>query len=99
MGKLSAAKIKSLTKPGRHSDGDGLYLYIAAGGSKSWVQRITIDGRRRDLGLGSARLVSLARARNRAHDNRVAVADGRDPLAEKRRGTTPDIPGGRAGRV
>ena len=89
MGKLSAAKVKAITKPGRHSDGDGLYLYIGAGGSKSWVQRITIDGRRRDLGLGSARLVSLARARNRAHDNRVAVADGRDPLAEKRRGTTP----------
>ena len=89
MGNLSAARIKALTKPGRHGDGDGLYLYIAAGGSKSWVQRITIDGRRRDLGLGSVRLVSLAQARNRAHDNRVAVANGRDPLAEKRRGTTP----------
>ena len=89
MGNLTAARVKAVTKPGRYADGGGLYLNVAAGGSKSWVQRITIDGRRRDLGLGSVSAVSLAQARNRAHENRVAVADERDPLAEKRRGDIP----------
>ena len=89
MGKLTAAGVKALTDRGRYSDGDGLYLNIAKGGSKSWILRITIDGRRRDLGLGSLKVVSLADARNRAHDKRVVVAQGRDPIAEKRRGKIP----------
>ena len=89
MGKLSAARVKALTGRGRYSDGDGLYLNIAKGGSKSWVCRITIDGRRRDLGLGSVKTVSLVEARNRAHDLRVAVAHDRDPIAEQRRGDIP----------
>ena len=50
---------------------------------------MTIDGRRRDLGLGSYPAVSLAQARRRAADNRAAIADGRDPLAEKRRAALP----------
>lgn len=83
MGKLTAAGVKAISKKGRYGDGNGLYLNVTDTGTKSWVQRITIDGRRRDLGLGSASIVSLATARNLAHDNRVAVADGRDPLAEK----------------
>ena len=89
MGKLSAARVKALTGRGRYSDGDGLYLNIAKGGSKSWVLRITIDRRRRDLGLGSVKSVSLVEARNRAHDLRVAVAQDRDPIAEQRRGDIP----------
>ena len=69
--------------PGRHGDGDGLYLHVASSGSKSWVQRIVINERRRDIGLGSYLTVSLAQARSLAADNRSAVAEGRDPLAEK----------------
>ena len=84
MGKLTALSAKTLSKPGRHGDGDGLYLNIAPSGSKSWVQRIVIHGRRRDVGLGPFPAVSLARAREIAHDNRSAVAQGRDPIAEKR---------------
>ena len=84
MGKLSATGAKSLTKPGRYGDGDGLYLNVSSSGTKSWVQRIVVDGRRRDIGLGSFSTVGLARARSLAHDNRVAVAEGRDPVAEKR---------------
>ena len=83
MGKLTALAAKSLTKPGRHGDGDGLYLAVAPSGSKSWVQRIVIHGRRRDIGLGPYPAVSLARARSVAQENRSAVADGRDPVAEK----------------
>ena len=72
------------SRPGRHGDGDGLYLYISRAGAKSWVQRIVVDGRRRDIGLGSYPDVSLSNARSIAHDNRTAVAEGRDPVLEKR---------------
>ena len=81
---LSATRVKALKEPGRHSDGGGLHLYISKAGRKSWVLRMTIDGRRRDMGLGGFPSVSLARAREKAADSRAAVAEGRDPLAEKR---------------
>ena len=84
MAKLTALQVKSISAPGRHGDGDGLYLNVAPSGSKSWVQRIVIAGRRRDIGLGSFPTVSLAQARGMATSNRAAVADGRNPLAEKR---------------
>ena len=89
MGNLTVAGVRSATKPGRYADGDTLYLMVAPGGSKSWVQRITIDGRRHDIGLGGFPLISLAKARERAMANRLAVANGRNPLAEKRRAKTP----------
>ena len=84
MAKLTALQVKSISDPGRHGDGDGLYLNVAPSGSKSWVQRIVIAGRRRDIGLGPFPTVSLAQARGMAASNRAAVADGRNPLAEKR---------------
>ena len=80
---LSATSAKALKEPGRYSDGGGLHLFISREGAKSWVQRITIDWRRRDIGLGGFPTVSLAQARSKAADNRAAVAEGRDPLAEK----------------
>ena len=86
---LTAAKVKALTKPGMHHDGRGLYLRVAPGGSKGWMLRATIDGRRRDIGLGGYPAVSLAKARQFADAHRLAVAEGRDPLAEKRRAATP----------
>ena len=80
---LSATWAKALKDPGRYADGGGLHLYISKAGGKSWVQRITIDRRRRDIGLGAFPSVGLAQAREKAADNRTAVAEGRDPLAEK----------------
>ena len=80
---LSATRAKALKDPGRYADGGGLHLYISKAGRKSWVQRITIDRRRRDIGLGAFPSVGLAQAREKAADNRTAVAEGRDPLAEK----------------
>ena len=56
---LSATRVKALKDPGRFLDGGGLHLYISKAGRKSWVQRITIDGRRRDIGLGGFPSVSL----------------------------------------
>ena len=88
--RLTATKMKALKDPGRYGDGavPGLYFVIRPSGSKSWVQRIVIDGARRDMGLGGYPEISLARAREKAAGNRTAVADGRDPRAQKRR-TTP----------
>ena len=89
MGKLTAAGVKALSKPGLHGDGHTLYLHVAATGAKSWIQRVAIDGRRRDIGLGAWPIVPLTKARQRAFANRVAIADGRDPLAEKRKAKVP----------
>ncbi len=87
--KFSATEVKALSEPGRHTDGDGLHLFISKSGGKSWVQRITIDGKRRDIGLGGYPSVSLAQARKRASYNREAVGNGRDPVAEKHRPAMP----------
>ena len=98
MGKLTVLSAKALREPGRYGDGDGLYLHIAPSGSKSWVQRIVIDGRRRDIGLGSYSTVSLVQARTMAASNRTAVSAGRDPLAERQavkeaaRNPVPSVP-------
>ena len=91
MGKLTAAVVKGLTAPGKYSDGDTLLLVVAPGGSKSWIQRVSVHGKRRDIGLGGWPVVSLAKARERAFRNRVAIADGRDPLAEKRKAMVPSF--------
>jgi hypothetical protein len=87
--KLSATRVRALRDPGRYSDGDGLHLFIGKKGRKSWVQRITVDSRRRDIGLGGYPTVSLAQARKRASDNREAIGNGRDPVADKRRSAMP----------
>ena len=80
---LSATRVRALKEPGQYSDGAGLHLYISKAGRKSRVQRSTINGLCRDIGLGGFPSVSLARVRQKALDNRTAVAEGRDPLAEK----------------
>ena len=82
--RLSAPVVRS-APPGRHCDGNGLYLYVQRTGTRSWIQRLVIRGRKRELGLGSVELVSLAEAREQALANRKLARAGRDPLAEKRR--------------
>ena len=89
MEKLTVAEVRTLSKPGRYGDGGTLFLLVSPRGTKSWMQRIVIDGKRHDLGLGPWPVVSLAKARRRAFANRVAIADGVDPLAEKRRAKVP----------
>ncbi|WP_294121010.1 site-specific integrase [Sphingomonas sp.] len=80
MGKLSAAGVKALLeKPGRYSDGDGLILFVRSPGQASWVARVQHNGKRRDYGIGSAKLFKLTEARDRAWEVRRALADGRDP--------------------
>ena len=89
MGKLTAAFLRSVKEPGRYGDGDTLFFRVAPGGSKGWIQRLTIDGRRHDIGLGSFPVIGLAEARQRAFANRVAIAHGGNPLADKRRSKAP----------
>ncbi|TDI58304.1 MAG: site-specific integrase, partial [Alphaproteobacteria bacterium] len=81
--KLSAVAIKPLKKPGRHSDGGGLYLSISKSGSKSWVFMWTRKGVRREMGLGSYPRVSLAVARAKAEKCHSFIEEGKDPIAER----------------
>ena len=88
-GRLTVKQINALRKPGRYADGDTLFIVVAPGGSKSWVQRLTIHGRRHDIGLGGYPLVTLADAREKALDNRRLARKGGDPLSERRKAEVP----------
>lgn len=85
MGKLSATAVKVAKAPGRYGDGEGLFLLVGRSGSKSWIVRIQKEGRRRDIGLGSAAKVSLKLARERSVLVRSQVEAGVDPVAERRK--------------
>lgn len=84
MGKLTALKIKALAEPGRYSDGDGLFLEISGKGTASWILRVQANGKRRDIGLGSLKAISLADAREAAFLTRKKIAQGIDPVAERK---------------
>jgi integrase len=81
---ISAASVANLKKPGHYAVGDGCYLQIASGGTRSWVLRYTLKGRARYMGLGSANLVSLADARAKARDARRLLLDKIDPIEARR---------------
>lgn len=74
---LTAIEVK-YAKPGKHADGDGLYLLVRPSGSRSWVLRTQSVGQRRDLGLGSPPAVSLAQARAKAAELRKRIKMGED---------------------
>ena len=80
---LSAAMVRTVNRPGMYADGNGLNLKVVSSGAKRWVQRVTIGGKRHNLGLGGYSAVSLAEARELAAENQRAIRQGRDPLAEK----------------
>ena len=79
MERMTVKRADSLRKPGRYRAGDTLYLVISRTGSRSWIQRITVRGRRRDVGLGSYRMVGLSEARDRAWENLKSARSGGDP--------------------
>lgn len=85
MGKLTALKVKAMTKVGLHADGGTLYLRVAPGGSKQWIQRIRVNRKQHDLGLGGFPHVSLQQAREAAFANKAAVRHGQDILSERRK--------------
>lgn len=82
MHRLSATKVAHLKAHGRHSDGGGLYLFIDPT-RRRWVFRYTWRGKLTEIGLGSARSLSLAKAREKAAEYREMVSEGRNPKTAK----------------
>ena len=82
MGTLSDRSAKA-APPGKHGDGDGLFLIVSPAGSRKWVLRYQLSGKRRDMGLGRFPDVGLAAARAAALRARGLIAQGVDPLAER----------------
>ena len=88
-GRLRAKQIGVL-RPGRHGDGGTLFIVVEPGGrSRHWVQRLTVDGKRRDLGLGGYPYVGLAEARAAAFANRQLARRGGDPTASVQQSRLP----------
>lgn len=88
--RLTASFVKS-APAGRHTDGGGLYLQVDGSGARRWLLRITVKKRRRDYGLGSANVLSLADARAQAIELRRVAALGGNPKAHSRAGVGQDI--------
>lgn len=78
--RLSALAVRNLKKPGCYADGGNLYLQISPGGARSWLFRYRIDGRSREMGLGSLHTVDLEAARAAAQVHRGHLAAGADPI-------------------
>ena len=79
----TAVAVRNVKTPGRYFAGETLYLMVWPNGRKSWVQRLTIERRRTDLGLGPYPAISLAQARQKARENRSKARSGGNPLAVK----------------
>lgn len=85
MGKLTQGRIRQLKEPGRYSDGDGLFRELNRPGKGNWQLRATVNGRRRDIGLGPLDLITVHEARELAIDVRRDIKRGIDPIEERKR--------------
>lgn len=83
MGKLESKTVENLVVAGTYEDGEGLRLVVKAKGTKSWIFRYQLAGRRREMGLGKYPTVSLKLARQLAADARKVLSLGIDPLAAR----------------
>ncbi len=92
MPKLTAAFVRSVSRAGKYGDEHGLMLRVQPSGSKAWIWRGTVNGKRRDLGLGRYPYVSLAEARAKAFEYRRAALGGDDPV-RLRSGAVPTFGG------
>lgn len=83
---MGALEVRRLTEVGLHFVGGvpGLALQVTPGGAQSWILRVTIGGRRRDMGLGNFGSVPLAKAREKAQAAREAIRQGIDPIEQQR---------------
>jgi integrase len=82
--RLTAIAVAKKSAKGRYADGGGLYLQVGEKGGKSWMFRYSRNGKEHEMGLGSVITFSLAEARLRANRCRQLLADGIDPLAERK---------------
>ena len=80
--RLTAGFLKS-PPVGKHCDGAGLWLIQREDGGAQWVLRVTVHGRRREMGLGGYPSLGLAEARKLAARWRDVAAVGRDPIKER----------------
>ena len=82
---LAPIEVQRLTKPGLHTVGGvaGLYLQVTPTGARSWVLRVMVAGKRRDMGLGGFPDVTLAMAREKAREARATIEKGVDPIAQR----------------
>ena len=83
--KLTARRKVETAKPGKYSDGGNLYLIVSETGARKWVLRFTWRGRAKEMGLGSAASVPLADAREKAANARRKIAQGLNPIDERKR--------------
>lgn len=84
VGRLTTRKVAT-AKPGKHSDGGNLYLVVSDLETRKWVLRFTWRGAAKEMGLGSARVVSLSDAREKAAEARRMIAKGLNPIDERKR--------------
>lgn len=84
LNRLSAVKVRSC-QTGKYADGGGLWLYKREDGGAQWVLRVTIHGRRREMGLGALTDVSLKEAREAAEKWWATVRENKDPIKERER--------------
>ncbi len=92
VGRISARAAATITRPGRHADGGGLYLVVDDSGARRWVFLFRFAGKRREMGLGSFTAIGLARARELAAQAREQVALGIDPVAARKAEREPVAP-------
>ena len=88
--KLTPRKVAT-AGAGKYEDGGGLRLVVSPSGAKKWVLRFTIEGSRREMGLGSFPDVGLAEAREKATVHRKRARAGIDPIAA-RQSETKSVP-------
>lgn len=81
---LTSKQVTAAKRPGRYHDGRGLYLQVRSADAKSWLFIYARGGRQHYLGLGRADVISLKAARDKVHDLHKLIADGHDPLQQKR---------------
>src|SRR5712672_1680660 len=83
-GRLTARKVVTAQR-GKYSDGGKLYLVVSKTGTRKWVLRFTWRGQPKEMGLGSAASVPLADAREKAASARRKIAQGINPIEERKR--------------
>lgn len=86
---LTARGVETIKQPGFYADGQGLYPQVTSAEAKSWIFRYVspageMKGKRRDLGLGSLKLLGLAAARRKVLELRAQIEEGVDPLEERK---------------
>jgi integrase len=93
--RLTAISTKSLRDKGLYADGNGLYLRITESGTKGWIFRFALKGRRRDMGIGTLSQISLATARNLAEEFQRLLKQGIDPIEDRKAKVAASTPAGR----